>query len=403
MAVEKKKRVVVVGGGIAGMAAARTLVERVGDRVEVTVITRDSFYMAGPSRPLILTGEQSFERIVRGYEEAAAAGVKTVYGSVVRVDPGERRVYYAESPVKSAPAPLNSVEYDYLVLAPGVVYDGSSIEGYRDYWHRIVNVYEPNRLTLLRQRVWSENRGTVVVYAPPAPYRCAPAPTETALLVDMILRHRGVRSGFRIVHIDANQTTQPPAIADVVSRIYQDAGIELITGRKIVGMTASEVVLDNGERIPYTILALLEPNRAPRFIAEAGLGQDWIEVKSPDKPRTTRYDDILAAGDAAKLPYPKNQEIAYESALYAANTIIEELGGETASVQYAFTGWAYMGNLEGRLETLSLQFSLSFTSTPPKASKDPTPRRDYTIQKDRWEQGYLNRLFHPVTATPKGG
>jgi len=195
--------------------------------------------------------------------------------------------------------------------------------------------------------------------------------------------------------VDANPKLQPPPLADTLAAAYEEAGIELITGRKIAEITASEVVLEDGERIEYTILALLEPNRAPRFIAEAGLGQDWVEVKTPENPRTPRYDDILAAGDAAKLPFPKNQEIAYESALYAANTIIEELGGEPASVQYAFLGWVYTGNPQGRLETLSIQFGLVFTTKPPKASKDVTPKRDYTLQKDRWEQSYLNRLFHP--------
>ena len=392
----RKKRVVVVGGGIAGMAAAHTLVERVGDAVEVTVVTKDPFYMAGPSRPLLLTGEQSYDRITRGYEEAAAKGIRIVYGNVTRIDPSERRVYYAESPTRSYTSTnQSSLEYDYLILAPGVVYDGSSIEGYNEYWHRTASVYEPGRVDVLRRRIWSHNKGTVVVYAPPMPYRCAPAPAETALTIDTVLRHRGVRDGFRIVHVDANPKLQPPPLADTLAAIYEEAGIELITGQKITEITASEVVLESGEHIEYTILALLEPNRAPRFIAEAGLGQDWIEVKTPEKPRTPRYDDILAAGDAAKLPFPKNQEIAYESALYAANAIIEELGGKPASVQYAFLGWVYTGNRQGQLETLSIQFSLSFATKPPKASKDATPKRDYTLQKDRWEQSYLNKLFHP--------
>lgn len=58
----------------------------------------------------------------------------------------------------------------------------------------------------------------------------------------------------------------------------------------------------------------------------------------PKKPCTLSYDGILAVGDAAKPSSPKNQEIAYESALYAPNTITRELGGELASVQYAFLG-----------------------------------------------------------------
>ncbi len=94
------------------------------------------------------------------------------------------------------------------------------------------------------------------------------------------------------------------------------------------------------------------------------------------------------------MPYPKNQEIAFESALFATNKILEDLGSnERVPVQYAFVGWAYVGNVEGRLETVSVQFGFDYTQQPPKPSKDPEPKRDYTVQKDRWMQTYLRRLF----------
>ncbi len=385
------KRVVVIGGGIAGMGVAKALVEKAGGQVEVTVVTKDPFYMAGPSRPLILTGEQKYERIIRGYEEAAAKGIRVVYGLVDRIDPAERKVHYTEAPTKAGESVL---EYDYLVVAPGVVFDGSEIEGYDKYWYKNATVYEPGRVDVLKKRLWSITEGTVVVYAPPMPYRCAPAPSETTLLAHTILAHRGVRGKVRVIHVDANDKPQPPVIADVIKNLYEQAGIELITSRKLVEIGPDYIVLDDGEKINYTILAALEPNRAPKFIAEAGLGDKWFEVRSPQDLRSPKYDDILAAGDAAKLPFPKNQEIAYESALYAANKILEDLGvGERIPVQYAFLGWAYVGNLAGKLETESVKFGLNFTTKPPKPSKDPEPKKDYTKAKDEWEQAYLRNLF----------
>ncbi len=385
------KRVVVIGGGIAGMGVAKALLEKAGDKVEVTVVTKDPFYMAGPSRPLLVTGEQKYERIIRGYEEAAKRGVKVVYGLVDRIDPAERKVYYTESPTKAGKGAL---DYDYLVVAPGVVYEGSEIEGYDRYWYNNATVYEPGRVDVLKKRLWEVTEGAVVVYAPPMPYRCAPAPSETTLIAHTVLRNRGVRDRVRVIHVDANDKPQPPVIADILKRLFEEAGVELITGKRLVEIGPDYVVLDDGEKINYTVLAALEPNRAPRFIEEAGLGGKWFEVRSPQDLRSVKYDDVLAAGDAAKLPFPKNQEIAYESALFAANKILEDLGvGDVFSVQYAFLGWAYVGNLEGRLETLSVRFGLNFATKPPKPSKDPEPKKDYTKAKDEWEQAYLKSLF----------
>lgn len=384
------KNVVIVGGGIAGMAVANTLAER--KVANINVITDFPFYFAGPSRPLLLTNEQKYERIIRGYEEAGKKGIKVTFGHVIKIDPSNRKVYLSETTTSNSS--LREIEYDYLVIAPGIVFDGSKINGYEKVWHKNTTVYDIGRINVLKQRIWNATTGRIVVYAPKAPYRCAPAPTETAMLIHTILKYRGVREKFEIIHIDANDKTQPPAIADIVSQLYQKAGINLVTNQEIIEINESEVITKSGEKYKYDILAMLEPNRAPKFVEEAELGKEWMEVRSPQDLRSPKYDDVLAAGDVAKLPYPKNQEIAFESGLFAANKILEMLGyPEKVPVQYAFVGWAYMGNIEGKLETLSVRFSLDFSTQPPKASKDAEPKRDYTLQKDNWEQAYLERLF----------
>ncbi|MEM0305140.1 MAG: FAD/NAD(P)-binding oxidoreductase [Saccharolobus sp.] len=384
------KKIVIIGGGIAGMGIANTLAEKLKDK-EITVINKEDFYFAGPSRPLLLTKEQQYDRIIRGYEKVGEKGIKVIIGNVYKIDPDNRKVYLAESSMGNK---VKELSYDYLVLTPGIVYDGSSINGYDKYAWKNTTVYDPGRVNVLRQKLWTENEGSIIVYAPKAPYRCAPAPTETALLSHTVLKNRGVREKFKIIHIDANDKTQPPFIADIVKETYDKAGIQLVTGQEIVEIGENYVVTKSGEKYNFTILAMLEPNRAPKFIEEAGLGSPFVDIRSPQDLRHPKYDDILSAGDAAKLPFPKNQEIAFESSMFAANKILEMEGvSEKVSVQYAFVGWAYMGNLEGKLETLSLQFQMDLTTQPPKPAKDPQLKRDYTLQKDRWEQAYLERLF----------
>ncbi len=387
------KNITIIGGGIAGIGAAKAILEKTKN-VKINIITKDTYYMAGPSRPLLLTGEQKYERIIRGYEflrEKYKDNLQITYGLVTQIDPTERKVYFEETPTKAG---KGTMKYDYLIIAPGVVYDGSTIEGYKEYWHKIANVYDPGRVDTLKQKIWSITRGKVIVYAPPMPYRCAPAPSETTMLLHTILKHRNVRDNVEVIHIDANEKPQPPVIADIIKQVFEENNIQLITSRQITEINDSYIVLDNGEKINYTILSLLEPNRAPLFITEAGLGEKWVEIRSPENPRSIKYDDILAAGDVAKLPFPKNQEIAYESSLYAANQILQDLGiSELHKVQYAFLGWAYLGNPQGRLETLSVRFGLNFTTKPPKPSKDPELKQDYTKAKDQWEQAYLKNLF----------
>jgi sulfide:quinone oxidoreductase len=381
------KKIVILGGGIAGMGVATTLVDKGFD---ITVINKDQYYFTGPSRPLLLTGEQRYERMVRGYEEVGKKGINLTVGNVYKIDADERKVYVSDTTVNST----KEISYDYLVISPGIIFDGSKINGYDKWWWKNTTVYDLGRVNVLKERVWTRTEGDIVVYAPKAPYRCAPAPTETAMLIHTILKYRGVRDKFNITYIDANDKTQPPFTADVVSQLFEKANIKLITNQEITEISDKEVITKSGEKYKYNILAMLEPNRAPTFIKDAGLGDDYVDVRSPQDLRHPKYDDVLAAGDVAKLPFPKNQEIAFESSLFAANKIMEMEGlSDRVPVQYAFVGWAYMGNLEGKLETYSLQFRLDLTSKPPKPSKDPEPKKEYTKQKDNWEQAYLDRLF----------
>ncbi|BFH74118.1 FAD-dependent oxidoreductase [Sulfurisphaera javensis] len=384
------KNIVIIGGGIGGMGVATTLAQKLKN-VNITVINKEAFYFAGPSRPLLLTNEQKYRRIIRGYEEVGKLGINVVVGNVYKIDPDNRKVYLSDTTFNTQ----KEISYDYLVLSPGIVFDGSKISGYDKFWWKNATVYDPGRVNVLKERLWTAEKGTVIIYAPKAPYRCAPAPTETAMLAHTILSYRGVRDKFKIIHIDANDKTQPPVIADIVKQIYEKAGIELVTNQEITEIGENYVVTKSGEKYNYDILAMLEPNRVPKFIEEAGLGAPFADVRSPQDLRTPKYDDILVVGDAAKLPFPKNQEIAFESSQFAANKILEMEGvSEKVPVQYAFVGWAYVGNLEGKLDTYSLQFQLDLTKQPPAAAKDPVMKRDYTLQKDNWEQAYLNKLFN---------
>ncbi|MFP3236808.1 MAG: FAD-dependent oxidoreductase, partial [Vulcanisaeta sp.] len=147
-----KKRVVIVGGGIAGLGVANTLVSKAGDLVDVYVITRDRYYVGGPTRPLLLTNEEEYGRIVRGYENVR--NINLIVGSVVSIDPGNRVVNYSETLYGLG---SRSINYDYLVIAPGVVYDGSSIIGYDKYWWRVANVYDVGRVHVLKDWVWKLN------------------------------------------------------------------------------------------------------------------------------------------------------------------------------------------------------------------------------------------------------
>jgi len=363
------EKILVLGGGVAGLTAARELASK---GLSPTLVVPQDYYVSGPSRPLILSGEQSLDRITRGYN-FLPKNIEVVYGSVKDVKTEERKVVLSDG---------RELEYERLIVALGLRYAYDAIK----IVDRVYNVYDLGRLFDLKNLVWGISGGTVVVNAPKQPYRCAPAPGETVMIIDMILRHRKVRDKVKLIYVDGNDKPQPPVIADVWLKLFEEAGIEYHLSKQVSEVTESGVVLDDGTEIKADYKVILPPNRPVLF-------EDWLEVRGPKDLRLKDYDDVYAIGDVAKLPFPKNAEIATQSALNAVAKISEELGLEASYVDYKFSGWAYVGNRSGKLETLSVQFSLDFSEGKPKGSKDPEPKREYTERKDAWEQAVLRKLF----------
>src|SRR3954462_8711367 len=106
-----RKRVVVVGGGFGGIAAAKALAKAA---VHVTLLDRSNHYlfqpllyqvaMAGLAPNEIATPIRS---VLRHVDNA-----RVLLAEVTQIDLAARRVYTSET---------DAIDYDYLVLAPGAV------------------------------------------------------------------------------------------------------------------------------------------------------------------------------------------------------------------------------------------------------------------------------------------
>jgi sulfide dehydrogenase [flavocytochrome c] flavoprotein chain len=108
-------RVVVVGGGMAGLAAAKYLRLWGGTGVQVTLVERNPSYTSNILSNLVLTGQRTLSSLVYSYATVKQNyGVDIRQGTVVGIDPIRRRVTLADN---------STLDYDRLIVAPGVVFD----------------------------------------------------------------------------------------------------------------------------------------------------------------------------------------------------------------------------------------------------------------------------------------
>ena len=201
----RPRRIVVVGGGMAGTSCAKFLAlwgARTGVSLDVTLINADAAYTTCILSNGVITGERSMNQQVFSYDALGSRhGVRVVQGVASAVDATARRVTLESGLV---------LPWDRLVLAPGIDFDYSAVTiaasglGPLQARARVPHAWKAGPQTLeLQSQLQALVPGRhVVVTVPRAPYRCPPGPYERACVIaDWLSRNK---PGSRVLVLDAN-------------------------------------------------------------------------------------------------------------------------------------------------------------------------------------------------------
>ena len=194
LAQEAAPRVVVVGGGFAGASVARAL-RRADPGVSVHLVEESHTFTACPFSNSVIAGMREIATQQFGYDKLAADGITLVSASATAVDAQARAVILATG---------TRLNYDRLVLAPGIDIRWGALHGYTEAAaEEMPHAWKAGEQTLLlrRQLEAMDDGGTVVISAPANPFRCPPGPYERASLIAYYLKTRKPRS--KLIILDA--------------------------------------------------------------------------------------------------------------------------------------------------------------------------------------------------------
>lgn len=271
-------RLVVVGGGVAGLDIATRLAgKRSGGRtLNVTLIDRDSAYVWKPMLHTIAAGtsDAAVQQTVYA-AHALSHGFRFEYGEAIGIDRRLRQVRLA--PIRAngeAIVPERTVEYDTLVLAVGSRANDFDTPGVAAHCERIdsrsdaIAFNDRLRIELLRS-VASGSPLTVGIVGGGA--TGVELAAELVQMANVAERYRvvGAPSHLKVVLIESGPRLLgpfPEQVAMAASRKLKELGVEVRTGTRVTAADDTGFRLSEGETVSARLKVWAAGVKAPPLI-----------------------------------------------------------------------------------------------------------------------------------------
>ena len=322
------RKVVVLGGGIGGVATASRLsreLASLGWGGRVVLVERDLAHPFAPSFPWVMTGARRPDQVTADLGRLRRRGVELLRGEVLRIDP-ERRVVQTTD---------GAIDYTRLVIALGAELAPEALPGFSEGAH---NVYTLEGADAAGRALRAFDGGRLAVVVSRLPYKCPAAPYETALLADAVLRERSVREHVSIDVYTPEPYPMPtagPAIGQALTALLSERGISLHPQSSVEGIEPASraLMFADGARASYDLLFGVPPHRAPEAIRSSGLAGESGFLPVDPHTLAVKAEGVFGIGDVAQIPIadgkflPRAGVFATAQAKVVARRIAGEIAG----------------------------------------------------------------------------
>lgn len=375
---QSKLRVVVLGAGFGGLELATILSEKMGDDLDLTLIDRNDHFYFGFNKLDVMFGRRPADSVKLPYSKLKKTGVNFRLEQITSIDPVTRKV-----------TTRNAVyQADVLVVALGADYDIGATPGLSEVGNEF---YTFKGAEKIRTILPTFKKGEIIVGVTGFPFKCPPAPSEVALLLDEYLTLHGVRKNCNISLVVPFELPIPPSfgMSKSLLKAFEKRNIKYIPEIMVgeIDPTHKLAILDDGTELPFDLFLGVPEHCVPKVVEESGmLFDEWIPVDKDSLK--TRFPHVYAIGDVTSVGTPKAGIFAEGAARSAAKSIIAEYNEQKFSGKYDGSGSCYVEFGGGRVGRVDVEFfsGASATGVHFEASKRiANEKRNFEIIREkRW-------------------
>lgn len=354
-------RVVVLGAGFGGLELTTRLSDEFGADIDVVLIDKTDDFVFGFSKLEVMFGRARSEQVRHPYRDFVKPGVQFVQSTIRSIDPNDKRVE----------TDAGTFDADVLVVALGADLHPEATPGLVDGGY---NFYTEAGAFALRDVLADFDGGRVIVAVTSAPFKCPPAPSETALLMHDFLTERGLRDRSSIALVMPLPVPIPPSpdASQALLAAFAERGIDWHpqTLVRALDPTRRVAVLGDGREMAYDLFLGVPTHRVPEVVAQSGMTVDgWIPVN----PMTleTQFPGVYAVGDVTSVGTPKAGVFAEGQAAIAADGIRARIRGAGEAAHYDGRGICYLEF--GHQQVAKVDVTFLSGQAPRGALEGPSP------------------------------
>ncbi len=358
-----RHRIVIVGGGTAGISVAARL-RRAGEE-DVALVEPSRHHYYQPLWTLVGGGFARVDQSRRLESSVVPKGVRWIADEVVELDPDTRHVTTAGGA---------RIGYDVLVLCPGVELAWDLVPGLAEAMATpfATTNYSPELAPKTAELVRRLRGGRALFTAPGTPVKCPGAPQKAAYLACDHWRRAGRLAEFSVTFATgAGGIFGVPEFAATLSTVVERYGIDARFSTELVEVrpdVREAVVETRGpgqavrETLGYDLLNATPPQRVPAFVRSSPLAGEgplgWVPVDRHSLVHRS-YPDVYCLGDACDAPTSKTGAAIRRQAPVVVANVLATLAGREPAGRYGGYAACPFTTAKGKMVLAEFDYSLS--------------------------------------------
>jgi len=410
---EAKGKILIVGGGLAGISTAARLSNSLSNP-DITVIEPNPKSVSyQPGNTLIASGVYEKSDVMYETKDFVPSGVKIIKDKAVEFDPENNKVKTENG---------QTFDYDFLVVAAGLKLDFGRIQGLEEIGEaytlgdssKLLKVFGNSGVSTIYNTdgavaTWKNMQKFIddaksgkkvkgIFTHPNTPIKCGGAPKKIMYLTNSRLNEAGARQ-------NAELTFYPNGGSMFGVKEYHEAIVNQFKARdmkwhynhNLIGVDLDKKIatFDNfweekGEydvdleeymmvkkhknvEVPFDFMHITPPMKAPEEIGSSaiGSGKGWIPVNK-ETLQHVKYDNIFALGDIAAVPMGKTGGSVRKQYKVLVDNIISAMEGKELASKYA--GYTVCPLITDIGKVMLAEFNWTKKPTP-SFPLDPTQER----------------------------